>query len=95
MPYLPIKKRKLTNTWQTKEHNSFYSSAKWRKFREIYLKKHPLCIHCKRIDITMRATVIDHVKPIKQGGDPFDESNLQPLCMIHHNKKSGKDGHVK
>ena len=92
MAYLPQPNRKkLTKTWQSKEHNKLYSSYKWKVFRLNYLKRHPLCIECKKIDITMRATVIDHIVPITRGGSAWDENNMQPLCSVHHAKKTGRE----
>ena len=96
MPYLPgRKKQRLIKTWQTKDDNKFYSSSAWKKFRVNYLKRHPLCIECKKVDITMKATIIDHIIPINSGGDPWDENHMQPLCYVHHNKKTARDGNKK
>ena len=94
MAYLPQKKRKakLYSTWQRSEDNKFYSSREWRAFRASYLKRHPLCIRCKQIGITMPATIVDHIVPIIQGGDKWNENNLQPLCYVHHGKKTARDG---
>ena len=34
---------------------------------------------------------IDHIKPIKMGGDPLDINNQQTLCYPCHKKKTKKD----
>ena len=92
MPYLPQRKKKsLTKTWQSKESNKLYYSYKWRKFRLNYLKRHPLCIECKNNGLIMKAIIVDHIIPIEKGGSVYDENNLQPLCMVHHAKKSARD----
>jgi 5-methylcytosine-specific restriction endonuclease McrA len=97
MPYLPTGKKRvrLKKTWQNKQENSFYTTPAWRKFRINYLKRHPLCIECKKVDITMKATIIDHIVPIREGCDPWDEMNMQPLCYVHHNKKTAREGNRK
>lgn len=34
---------------------------------------------------------VDHIKPISDGGHPFDESNLQTLCKHCHHAKTAKE----
>ncbi|MDZ4394088.1 HNH endonuclease [Cypionkella sp.] len=31
---------------------------------------------------------VDHIKGLRNGGDPFDLSNLQTLCVSCHSKKT-------
>ncbi len=58
--------------------------ARWRALREAFLRKHPLCSHCK--DPTP-ATDVDHIVPLARGGTN-DWSNLQPLCHACHSRKT-------
>ena len=37
------------------------------------------------------ARVVDHITPIKDGGERFCWSNLQPLCISCHNRKTAKE----
>jgi 5-methylcytosine-specific restriction protein A len=62
---------------------------KWRKAREIYLARHPLCVNCKNKKLIVSASVVDHIKPHK-GDDTlmWDEDNWQPLCKKCHDKKT-------
>lgn len=69
--------------------NTFYNSSRWRKLRSIYIKYHPLCVIC-----SAPGEVVDHIKPIKQGGEPLDMANLQTMCHKCHNIKSGKEAHL-
>ncbi len=39
----------------------FYSCARWRKLRRMYLAAHPLCVDCERIGRTEPATEVHHV----------------------------------
>ncbi len=71
--------------WGNPEHQRIYKSSRWRRVREIVLSEDPLC-ECGSI-----ATVVDHIKPIQQGGSVWSESNLQSLCTNCHNKKSAKE----
>ena len=64
-----------------------YNTTQWRKLRMIILNDEPMCRECKR----KAASVIDHIKPIRLGGDFWSMKNLQPLCTGCHNSKSGKE----
>jgi len=75
------------------DDSKFYNSYAWRKYRKIYLESHPVCVMCEAEGIVTPANVVDHIVPIRQGGDKFDEKNLQALCRRHHDVKSGRDRH--
>lgn len=55
--------------------------------------------------IVKAARVVDHIIPINPDdpydtqdgkfGEPLDEDNCRSLCDECHNRKSGRDGHVK
>ena len=66
----------------------FYSSQQWRTVRAAFLKRYPLCGTCESADRLVAATVVDHVQPIKSGGARFNWTNLQPLCVPCHNRKT-------
>lgn len=51
----------------------------------------PYCRGCIKEDRIQPAFVLDHIKPIKDGGAPLDETNLQWLCHHHHQSKSAKE----
>lgn len=34
------------------------------------------------------ATDVDHIIPLRDGGAPFERSNLQGLCHSHHSSKT-------
>ena len=71
-----------------KYHDPRYNSSRWRKARSIYLKHHPRCKECNRL-----AGVVDHIKPVRLGGEFYDPDNWQALCTVCHNRKSGKEAH--
>jgi 5-methylcytosine-specific restriction protein A len=39
----------------------------------------------------MAAKVVDHILPIKKGGERFERSNLQSLCVPCHNAKTASE----
>jgi 5-methylcytosine-specific restriction endonuclease McrA len=58
-----------------------YQSKSWRSTRNAFIAANPRC-SCGE-----PATVADHIVRIKDGGDPYNWSNLQPMCKACHNKK--------
>jgi len=62
-----------------------YNTSEWRFVRRDQLDRMPFCTVCGAL-----ADTVDHVTPIKIGGDPFCPSNLQSLCTRHHNQKTAR-----
>ena len=91
---------KLSDAVYCEEHRGFYArdsasvrgyDAKWRKARDLFLKRHPLCAECMRKGKITPATVVDHKIPHR--GDKrlfWDMSNWQPLCKGCHDVKTGQ-----
>ena len=58
--------------------------AKWRAYREDYLRVNPTCKQCGG-----KATVVDHVIPHKGNKGLFwTRFNHQPLCKSCHDRKT-------
>lgn len=70
----------------------FYQSPEWRAVRRRKLNQNPLCEECLKHNKVTPATIVDHIKPIKQGGEPFNMNNLQSLCTECHSRKSVQEG---
>ena len=70
----------------------FYHSREWKHLRENYLIEHPFCVECWGKGKLTKATVVDHIIPIRQGGSALDEKNLQALCSSCHGRKSISEG---
>lgn len=64
------------------EEQAFYKSERWKRLRKWKLMQNPLCEICGAV-----AQVVDHIKPIKDGGDWMAIDNLQSLCVRCHNVK--------
>ena len=101
MPHLP-KKKKIKWVAQTNKANNnhtrsrdhfdtFYSSSAWRRLRKIIIQLEPLCRWCNEEGKVVPAQMVDHIIPIKQGGEKLDRANLQPLCNRCHAQKSAWD----
>ncbi|MEY9097048.1 HNH endonuclease [Paenibacillus sp. RC84] len=65
---------------------------KWRLARTGFLRKHPLCIHCRNNGRLNAATVVDHIIPHRGDKGLFwDRANWQPLCASCHSIKTVKE----
>lgn len=71
--------------------NGFYHSPAWVNLRNAYRQAYPLCSECNKKGIVTPMNVVDHIRPISQGGAKLDWNNLQSLCTPHHNSKSRKE----
>ncbi|WP_093834784.1 HNH endonuclease [Spirosoma endophyticum] len=92
-----VNPQKPTSRWANEAQggvpNQFYRNAPWRHLRKRQLEKQPLCEHCLQKKILTVATVGDHIKPIRFGGEPLDENNVMSLCKSCHARKSAKERH--
>jgi len=87
MPSMPTpKKRKPMHARRHVEPR--YNSTQWRKYRRAFLSQHPTCAECGHI-----AEVVDHITPVRLGGDFWQPDNHQALCHRCHNSKSGRESH--
>jgi 5-methylcytosine-specific restriction enzyme A len=66
---------------------------RWRKAREAYLARHPLCTSCQAQGRVVSATVVDHVVPHRGDRRLFwDERNWAPACKRCHDAKTAREG---
>lgn len=72
---------------KTPDERRFYGSQEWKRIRERHREEEPLCRACDSRGHVKSGDLVDHIKPIRSGGDPTDELNLQTLCNQCHNKK--------
>ena len=87
MPWMPEQPKRTKQTRKARWHG--YGTTRWRKLRKFMLALDPLCRECQGI-----ATVLDHIQPVRDGGNPWEPANLQPLCAACHASKSGKEAHA-
>lgn len=74
------------------ETQAFYTSKEWRSVRRYQLEHFPLCAECLKEGRYTPATLVDHIKPIREGGARLDMANLQSLCWSCHSAKSIEEG---
>ena len=70
--------------------------GRWRKYRAVFLREHPLCVACQRAGRLTAALHVDHITPVDGDSDPlfWDESNHQGLCASCHSQKTAKENQL-
>jgi 5-methylcytosine-specific restriction protein A len=58
--------------------------------RERWIRRDPLCKHCREAGRVSLGVELDHIRSIEDGGAD-DDSNLQLLCEACHAIKTAKD----
>ena len=71
-----------------------YNTTQWRNVRALILQDSPLCKACEEVGLITLAQMVDHIKPVRLGGNFWDRNNLQPLCNSCHASKSAKERHA-
>ena len=57
---------------------------RWDRASAAYRRQHPLCVGCKAADLTVEATCVDHMVPIRcDPGRFWDSANWQAACDWH------------
>jgi 5-methylcytosine-specific restriction protein A len=91
MPYKPLKKIKdKPFKFKPQTIDKRYNTTAWRKIRAVFLRDYPLCNICKQKE----STVLDHITPVRLGGDFWNTRNYQALCKYCHNSKSAKESKI-
>lgn len=75
---------------RSQENQAFYESRAWRILRRQKLRQMPLCEICYMAGRIHKATIVDHITEIKDGGAALDIENLQSVCHACHNKKTAQ-----
>ena len=76
--------REYNRTQRSPDHNKIYG-RRWRKIRELYISKHPLCEDCLERGFYVAADEVHHKIPTEDGGT-HSEDNLRSLCKSCHTK---------
>lgn len=66
-------------------------TARYQRARAAFLAANPLCAECGRHGRTVGADELDHIVPIEDGGEFWDESNWQGLCRPCHEAKTAAE----
>ena len=94
-PWIPKREREPFFKRSSDNAIKFYNSKRWRSLRQYFFSMNPLCNTCKQAGYTTPGTDVDHITPIRLGGQPYSIKNLQTLCKSCHARKSGKEVYEK
>lgn len=72
-------------------HSDYVTRSKrWRAVRWQILRRDQFrCVKCGRTD----GLQVDHITPIREGGEEFESCNLQTLCRRCHGRKTREEVH--
>lgn len=73
----------------TKRGDPRSSSAYKKRRLQVLARDQWTCTYCQQ-----PATTVDHVIPIKAGGDPIDLSNLVACCVSCNSRKGSRSEYV-
>lgn len=75
-----------------KELQKFYASTAWRNLRKQKLAATPYCEICFAAGRMTKATIVDHIVPIKDDyARRLDMTNMQSCCQSCHSRKTRKE----
>jgi hypothetical protein len=83
----PLKDR----NWSKSSNAELYNMTAWRKLAAAHKKANPLCVRCLAKGIRTPVTDTDHIRAVRDGGDPLAWDNLQSLCKPCHMDKSNEE----
>ena len=86
-PQKQNKQAEQKNWLKDKEHEKFYNSKAWRHLSLSYKMKHPVC---EVEGCNQPSYYTDHIIPMSQGGDEWNEDNFQALCKSCNGSKTAK-----
>lgn len=66
-----------------------YKTNRWLRLRAVKLAEDPLCYACGLRGRVVPASAVDHIRPMRAGGDPFPPlEGLMSLCHSCHSEKT-------
>ncbi len=86
-PWIVARDEKQWSKVRHKDNQSFYSDPRWRRLRLWHLNRNPVCVKCG----STSNLHVDHKIPIEEGGEKYNQDNLQTLCKSSHSKKTIKE----
>lgn len=70
------------------QHSHLYRTPRWRRFRESFLARNPLCVYCLEREIVEAATVVHHGTPHRGDMFLFWNNDFKALCETCHNGRA-------
>lgn len=76
---------------QSKENTFIYNTAAWSRLSKKKRTVDPFCEQCLEDGRYKQADVVDHIMELKDGGKPYEWSNLRSLCHGCHARKTADE----
>ena len=75
-----------------KEAKKVYDSKQWRVYTrpEVLVRDAYRCVKCNILGAS-KDLVVDHINELRDGGDKYNKSNLQTLCISCHKRKTDEE----
>ena len=83
--YCTEHKSVVAREYDRTHRNPKHYDHRWRKIRNLYFAKHPLCESCLERGFHVPADEVHHIIPLTSGGT-HAEDNLRSLCKSCHTK---------
>ena len=84
-------KHRHARTRQSYRQEKLYSSKAWRRYRKaIISRRGGECVECGATPLDQHIH-LDHIKPLVEGGEAFNEENIQILCRECHGRKTASE----
>ena len=79
-----------------RERREVYSRPRWRRLRKrVIYEQGYVCAGCREQGRIGPAEICHHRRPMKQGGDPWERSNLEAVCRkCHEERHRDVDDHI-
>ena len=83
---------KPKSSTRNRKPSRLYYTQRWKRYRKAVLSRQGgICEHCNDTPPD-HMLHLDHIQPLAQGGEPFNDDNIQVLCVSCHAKKTAKEG---
>lgn len=76
---------------QAKDYQKLYKSRAWTQASREFRMANPICAECDKRGLIVASAVTDHIKSVTNGGEFWDKSNWQALCVNCHNSKTRRE----
>lgn len=73
---------------RNKSGSLIYDTRAWRRLSDKKRTVNPFCERCLKEGRHVVAKIVDHKVEIKDGGKPYEWSNLESMCYQCHNTKT-------
>ena len=92
--FCPLHERHETlryNRFQRDPETAERYGKDWRRIRKAYLAEHPFCEVCRKKGKATVATMVHHIRALREDGTNDDE-NLMALCKACHSRLHAQRG---